>query len=238
MNKEEFANILEKYQLNEVDKDYFESHKERFNIMVNRLKELVQPGQRIANIGLSIFDLIAKEIVKSSGASYYSIIPNANYLNNFSKEFVESVDIVKADITNSQTFGKLIGTFDIVMFLETIEHLFYNDDDILNNVSSLIKNGGKMMFSVPNAVEIGKRFRTMFGKNPYWSKELIINGVYGGYGHIREYTLSEIRTLLNPYFTVKIIEKLNPYGSSIKRHLLNILPITWSTHIYCECEKK
>ena len=238
MERSLLKEMLEEYALNDEDKEYLKTHFERFGIMLDKLEDLLKNGYSIANIGLSIFDPVVNYMAQKVGATYFCIIPNKDYLEHFHNSLYENIKIIEFDLKENSIPDEIMGKFDIVMFLETIEHIPYSDELILKSVASMIKKGGTLVFSVPNAVEVGKRIRTLIGKNPYWTKDKIIKGVYGGFGHIREYTLSEIEPLLKPYFNIKKIEKLNPYGSERRRLLLNMLPKTWAIHIYCECIKK
>jgi len=238
MERSLLKKILEQYTLNDEDTEYLKTHFERFGIMLDKLEHLLKSGYHVANIGMSTFDPAANYITQKVGATYSCIIPNKDYLEYFHNSLYENINIIEFDLKNNHVPEEIIGKFDIVMLLETIEHMLYSDELILKNVASVMRKGGTLMFSVPNAVEVGKRIRTLMGKNPYWTKDKIINGVYGGYGHIREYTLDEIEPLLKPYFNINRIEKLNPYGSKWRRLLLNMLPKTWAIHIYCECIKK
>ena len=220
------------------DKYYLSIHNYRLNDMLRKLERIVKPGYKVASVGLSIFDKAAKELVENSGSSYFCIVPDKDFLDKFDNRIYGDINTIEYDLTKNHDLSDFFIKFDVLIFIETLEHILYDDSEILKNLSLLIKKGGVMMFSVPNAVEIGKRIFTLLGRNPYWSKDSIINGVYGGYGHVREYTVSEVVALLRPYFYIRRIEKLNPYGSSIRKIVRNLLPKTWAAHIYCEAIKK
>lgn len=238
MEKITIDKIIENVGIELSDKCYLTTHNYRLNIMLRKLEMVVKPGYKVANVGLSIFDIAAQELVEKFGSSYFCIVPDKLYLEKFNSRIYGDINTIEYDLTKDHDLNDIFNKFDVLIFIETLEHILYSDNKIIMSLSSLLKRGGIMMFSVPNAVEIGKRIFTLLGKNPYWSKDSIINGVYGGYGHIREYTVSEVVALLKPYFYIKKIEKLNPYGSSIRKIVRNILPRTWATHIYCEAIKR
>lgn len=73
--------------------------------------------------------------------------------------------------------------------------------------------------------------KILFGKNIFWSKYDILNGVYGGYGHIREYTLIEVKSIMEEHFDIKEIFGINPYGPKLIRIALNLLPSPWRSVI-------
>lgn len=77
---------------------------------------------------------------------------------------------------------------DAVTFTEVIEHLHpYHVPTALSNINKVMKNGGILFLSTPNAVSIGKRIKALIGKNPC------------GNTHAREYTLDEITALIQNY---------------------------------------
>ena len=101
---------------------------------------------------------------------------------------------------------------------------------ILLNLKKLVRKNGLLLISVPNALTFSNRIKMMLGKNIYWSKKDIVHGVYGGYGHIREYSLTEIRNLVSDYFKIMKINGINGYRTGASK-ILNVLPITYSNTI-------
>lgn len=74
------------------------------------------------------------------------------------------------------------GIFDLVVSFETVEHL--KDDALfIKEVHRALKSGGKLILSTPQAFP--DRFRNGGPKNCF---------------HVREYTASELRSLLEPFF--------------------------------------
>lgn len=80
--------------------------------------------------------------------------------------------------------------FDLIIFSETIEHLYTSPTTILGFLSGLLKNepGSGILIQTPNAVNIRKRFKMLLGRNPY---ELIRTDRTNP-GHFREYTMKEL----------------------------------------------
>ena len=85
--------------------------------------------------------------------------------------------------------------FDLIFFLEVLEHLPPPTDLVMNRLRALLNPGGLLILSVPNLVYWRKRFTFFFfGKSPL--KLADQRDVEGGYHHIRIYTYDECVSLL------------------------------------------
>ncbi|MGH9073563.1 MAG: class I SAM-dependent methyltransferase [Acidimicrobiales bacterium] len=83
-------------------------------------------------------------------------------------------------------------TFDLVLFCEIIEHLPFDVVQPLAEVHRVLRPGGALLLTTPNAVRLDNVERILRGDNVYET----LSG-YGPYGrHNREYTVSELRALL------------------------------------------
>jgi hypothetical protein len=80
---------------------------------------------------------------------------------------------------------------DIVVMGEVIEHLHTAPWLVLGFIKTLVKEGGYLIVTTPNAVSISKRIKFLFGKHPFeMLREEIMNP-----GHIREYTAKELKEI-------------------------------------------
>lgn len=85
------------------------------------------------------------------------------------------------------------GSFDLVYFCETLEHLVVNPLRVFRELRRLLRPGGHLVVTLPNAVRLVNVAAMLAGRNffdLYWTG----NGIHGR--HNREYTLAELRTLL------------------------------------------
>ncbi len=185
---------------------------------------------KVGIIGYSIFD----DFIRSEfpNCRFYNIIPNINFAPSTLKEYY-IFDITKP----SQTPDKLFISFDVIIFTEVLEHLLNDDDLIIFNVYNLLKANGFLIFSVPNISAFGKLIKLMVGENPYMSKADIINGVFGGYGHIREYSFHEVTSLLQRKFNVLVIKGFNDYPNASDQ-IAKILPKIYAETIFTVAMKK
>jgi 2-polyprenyl-3-methyl-5-hydroxy-6-metoxy-1,4-benzoquinol methylase len=88
--------------------------------------------------------------------------------------------------------------FDIVFFLEILEHLPPPTDLVMKRLRSVLRPDGILVMSVPNLAFWQKRLKFfLFGRSPLKLGDE--RDIYGGYHHIRTYTYDECLTLLNRY---------------------------------------
>jgi 2-polyprenyl-3-methyl-5-hydroxy-6-metoxy-1,4-benzoquinol methylase len=108
------------------------------------------------------------------------------YLEQEKKCKVTGIDIDREDIAiakknishayvmdiDSDSIDKL-GSFDVIIFADVIEHL-QNPSLTLGRVSKrLLKDNGKICFSIPNMAHLSVRFDLMSGRFPYKSRGLL-----------------------------------------------------------------
>jgi SAM-dependent methyltransferase len=81
--------------------------------------------------------------------------------------------------------------FDLIVFAEVVEHLHAAPEDVLAWLAALLKPGGFLLCTTPNAASLGKRLKLAAGRNPY---ERLRRGLDNADnpGHIREYTRNEL----------------------------------------------
>jgi len=224
--------------MSEDDRDYVSFHRFRFSKMINNLLPHLKSGMKVANIGLSILDPLMLKIMEEYSVGYTVIVPDDKFPDLLHNTSFDAIPKCTYDVTIRHESVTCRNEFDIVMFYEVMEHLLAPDELILSNISMLLKNGGLLLASVPNAVSIDSRLAVLLGRNIFWSKEKLINGVYGGYGHLRMYTFSEIHDLLYPNFKEVKTYGYSPYGSATIRWFLNKLPKSLRSVIFVEAIKK
>lgn len=88
------------------------------------------------------------------------------------------------------------GAFDVILFLEIIEHLKdKHPADILQFLAKYLKPGGKIVISTPNVRAISKVIALLIGQNIYHSyDDLYRKG--NDFAHIHEYTKGEIEAVV------------------------------------------
>ena len=237
LNVEEIYQQVLSYCQSDEERNYVSDHKIRFPYLLKKILSVIKPGYRVANIGISIFDPYLKRMVESHSSSYYNIIPNFAFRDKLSNPFFNTLNTVLFDVCSNAPDMQNNDPFDIVLFYETMEHLLVPDELILKNISEILNESGVLLGSVPNALSLEQRIATVIGINTHWDKKNIIDGVFGGYGHIREYAIYEVRNLLSTEFTNIKIYGYSPYGGRVKLYFLNVLPHSMRSIIFFEATK-
>ncbi|NJK90801.1 MAG: class I SAM-dependent methyltransferase [Blastochloris sp.] len=106
----------------------------------------------------------------------------SNGLNN-----IEFIDL------NSANTLPFEGMFDIIVCSEVCEHLL-NPRNAVRLVRSSISSNGIFILTVPNAVPMMTRLKSLFGKNSDWLHYPSADTEQTG--HIRFYTVNSLRKLL------------------------------------------
>jgi SAM-dependent methyltransferase len=98
--------------------------------------------------------------------------------------------------------------YDLVLFLEVIEHLYTSPLQTLGFLKSILNPGGFILIGTPNAAALRKRICLLGGRNPYEEIRLVRDDP----GHFREYTIDELCRYANELgFEVRWWNITNPY---------------------------
>ena len=202
--------------MNNNKKGYFNDHEKRVRLTLNLLMKYIDGNVfNVAIIGFSEVDQLFMNTLGKRKITF--IVPEEfkQYIKDNGKDYLFT------DITNGIPLEKR-GKFDLVIFTEVLEHIFASDSMVMANIFSLLRPGGTLCFSVPNIATFLNRVRLLIGRNVCWPKEDQINGVFGGHGHIREYTFQEVIDLMKD-FQIITVQGISGYRAGLKR-LLNVLP--------------
>ena len=207
---------------------YVKFHNKRIRHLMTFLIKHVKSGSKIGIIGYSTFDSMIRD--KLPGCTVYNILPSID----FARQEVDLISqILVYDITKSKSVEM---TFDCIIFTEVLEHLFFDDSPVINNVTRLLRKNGLLFFSVPNVSALGKLLTLIAGENPYMKKSEIVEGAFGGFGHIREYSFREVRNLLTNNFRIIALEGWNDYPNIFNR-VAKLLPKVYAETIFAFCQK-
>ena len=126
-------------------------------------------------------------IAKYSKAEVAAIVsPKEDHWNDLFQDY--GIDLFKWDLNKPLENNNLQGSFDCIIFLETLEHLNRWPEQVLDDIYRLLKPGGVLLLSTPNLVRLSNRIRMMLGIPPNNPFKYTDAGEY----HVREYCLSEL----------------------------------------------
>lgn len=92
------------------------------------------------------------------------------------------------DFGRGKTIDKSYGSFDLIVFAETIEHLTTAPELVLAGLAEVLRPGGLLVCQTPNAAALHKRLQLLAGYNPY--ERIRVDPTNPG--HFREYTRAEL----------------------------------------------
>lgn len=115
-------------------------------------------------------------------------------------------------------------SFDAVTLLDVIEHLHSSPRQLLESALHLLRDGGWVVVSVPNAVNLRKRLAVMRGRTNYPPFGQFYESGARWRGHVREYTWGDLEELA---------ERLGLEDARIeaRHHMLGVLP-GWARGAY------
>jgi SAM-dependent methyltransferase len=124
----------------------------------------------------------------------------------------ETIDLPFQNINiEESTLPFADGEFDYMLFCEVLEHLTADPVRALLELKRVIKPGGSLILTTPNAARLENVLALLEGRNVY--------DQYSGYGpygrHNREYTRHELHTLLTHCgFDVEVFYTANVHGEA------------------------
>lgn len=177
----------------EAKENYLAVHNHRFMYSLEICKKLISsPESRILDIGRSHFTTLLAEYYEDVTSLGFSLDIDGG--GHREKEQNENLDHIIFDLSDSKDFEKwpeVENKFDLIVYAETIEHIYIAPEFTLLMLHSLLSEGGKLLITTPNAVAFHKRVRLMLGMNPYEKLRFFDQNP----GHYREYTMPELRQM-------------------------------------------
>lgn len=252
MVKNKFNKAFEKYMecLERQPKDFFSGSKtyELYYLKNNkyRFQEILcnilhsKRKLNILDIGTTEFTFFLKKLFPQS---YVYTVDISDRMQK--RALAEGITFKKYDITQGNlSFGEI--KFDVIIFTEVFEHLFVSPSIVFENLKSLLKSEGLLIFQTPNFARLTNRLKLAIGINPIESIYQMTKFDKVGHGHIREYTLSECFNIISQYkfkilkanhrmywdyWDIKLNQLIWSKGNRIVIYLL--LPSLWLYQLLC-----
>lgn len=121
-------------------------------------------------------------------------------------------------------------SFDCVLFCEVLEHLLLSPDRVVAEIARVLRPGGYVIVSTPNATRLTNLYFLALGQSIWegYSK----HGAYGR--HNREFTLSEVRDLLgrNRFAVTHGEARSIQHLARRFRYVQWMRPSIWNAHLF------
>jgi SAM-dependent methyltransferase len=121
-------------------------------------------------------------------------------------------------------------SFDGVLFCEILEHLLVSPDFVIGEIARVLRSGGCVVVSTPNATRVPNLFFLAQGKSIWeWYSD---NGPYGR--HNREFTVLEVEELLQRHGFVIVDSQARNLQHLARRYtwLQWLRPRVWNEHLF------
>jgi SAM-dependent methyltransferase len=187
---------------------YGSENKGAYATVAKTVTKYLKPGSRILDFGCGPCDKTA--IVQALGfqcAAYddlqddwHRLPGNLEKIRRFATEC--GIDFRLSD---GSSLPFLADEFDMVMMHDVLEHLHNSPRDLVNDLLGLVKPGGLLFVTVPNAVNVRKRISVLFGRTnlPRFESFYWYPGAWRG--HVREYVRNDL-VLLAEYLGLDVLE--------------------------------
>ena len=188
--------------------DSFNDHKKRYKKDLEVINKYFKGG-KILDLGANPFHITY--CLKQWSFDVTGVDINPDSFTAFLKKY--DLDIKKANIETEKLPFKN-NTFDFIIFNEVFEHLRINPILTLKEINRVLKPGGNLLLTTPNLYAIHKILMFNLGRsfNDAYDEFNKLN-IYGYMGHIREYSVSEVRKFLeNSGFRIKNIIYRHDYS--------------------------
>ncbi|MDD4351999.1 MAG: class I SAM-dependent methyltransferase [Candidatus Gracilibacteria bacterium] len=211
LNKELVDNILA-VSFPDLEKNeqqaYLKDHSKRILYTFNKILEQSLPdGAKVLDLGAKPY-LLAYFVKKFSKLNYIGVGYSIKELaGEAAKEaFYEKLPVEQTTLNLGEEISFPMwqlnierarepfadNSIDLIVCTETVEHLVQDPNFLISEIYRILKPGGKLIFSVPNAIYWGRILKLALGKNiddPY--------SIHGPYGrHNRNYTKQEVLNMM------------------------------------------
>jgi len=191
------------------------------NWMMTRIENIYVEGGVLIDLGggRSVVNLVlvdlGMEVFCVDLMDQYFSPSSQNYWKKESFDFhlEKGVHYINVDMLEYQFQEFSPNSVDVVCSHHAFEHLHHSPKTLLEHVKKVLKEGGVFFLEVPNAINLLKRFKVLFGKSNHGLYEHYFNSEKFC-GHVREYCVADLRYLANrDYFKNCTIWGRNYYGS-------------------------
>ncbi|MCI4324845.1 MAG: class I SAM-dependent methyltransferase [Thermoplasmata archaeon] len=117
----------------------------------------------------------------------------------------------RCDLTAHPALDGIPADYDLILFVEVLEHLLVNPLLLFRELRRHLKPGGRLFLTTPNVARLGNRYRLLRGQSIQERGRYPRDGA-GVYGHVVEYTRAELDRLLR-------VEAMRPVRAQIVQQM-------------------
>lgn len=201
------GSIQETYEL-----EYFLIHQNRYRYILRQITTVgLSTDARILDVGCYPLHLFAA--LNQLGYQVYGVSSR--------HESVAAPNVFTLNVeTGALPFAD--NYFNVLLFSEVIEHLVTNPLVYLHEFKRVLKSGGRLILTTPNAAGLHKIIPILCGRTTYFSLPQLYKTLPGDdsiyYRHNREFTKNELAEILEQAgFTVTCQTYLGAYGPFRKK---------------------
>jgi len=206
---------------------YMQARTHAYRSVVVNCSRLLSPGDRVLDFGAGPCDTSAVLVragfqctaIDDLGDDWHTRGTNRSRIHSFAQN--AGVDLL---VSHGVPDVLAKGSFDMVMIHDVIEHIADSPRDLLLKLIGLLKDGGYLYVTVPNAVNLRKRLLVLSGRTNYPRFPAYYWSGSTWRGHKREYVKDDLHKLCQYLGLKKILLK----G---EHHRLGALP-NWSQGLY------
>lgn len=168
----------------------------RFDAILRTLGDIgMRPDWRVLDVG--------------AGTGALAVAVRSCYGGNFQlADYLEPTDplrqalgtqgiqqFARCDLTAAEPFADLGSSWDLVLFIEVLEHLLVNPVPLLRRLGGLLRPEGSLVLSTPNQARLRNRTNLLRGR-AVREKDAFPDHDAPTFGHVQEYTVEELHTYL------------------------------------------
>jgi 2-polyprenyl-3-methyl-5-hydroxy-6-metoxy-1,4-benzoquinol methylase len=117
----------------------------------------------------------------------------------------------RCDLTARPALDALPSDYDMILFVEVLEHLLVNPLLLFREIRLHLRPGGRLFLTTPNVARLGNRYRLLLGRSIQERGRYPYDGT-GVYGHVVEYTRAELDRILE-------VERFRPVKARIVQQM-------------------
>jgi SAM-dependent methyltransferase len=163
------------------DDSYLRTHSRRYRLLLDLVRDL--SPRNILVVGPSYESALLREAFPEAAV---------NTLGWYDHRFPLREGEQHTDFDLNESDYPELEPHDLIVCCEVIEHLHVPPIPVLRFLAGALSPEGRLVLQTPNATALPKRLRMLIGRNPYAPIRIEPRNP----GHFHEYTVSEVRGLL------------------------------------------